>query len=59
MRLSMDNADSNAGLTPRAGTGKTFVDLDGYNDTSEIAVAPDGKIWLAGMTGVAGGYDRG
>lgn len=53
----MDNADSNAGLTPRAGTGKTFVDLDGYNDTSEIAVAPDGKIWLAGMTGVDTGWE--
>ncbi|WP_457967062.1 type I secretion target [Pseudomonas sp. R4-84] len=48
----MDNAHSNAGLAPRAGTGKTFVDLDGYNDTKKIAVAPDGTIWLAGMTKV-------
>jgi uncharacterized delta-60 repeat protein len=54
----MDNADSNAGLTPRAGTGKTFVDLDGYNDSKKIAVAPDGKIWLAGMTGVDKGWEN-
>ena len=48
----MNHSYIDTGSAARAGTGKSFVDLDGYNNTAGIAVAPDGKIWLAGMTGV-------
>ncbi|WP_458130242.1 M10 family metallopeptidase C-terminal domain-containing protein [Pseudomonas sp. Z2-11] len=51
----MTSSNISVGAALRAGTGKTFVDLDGYNDTAKIAVGPDGKIWLAGMTWVETG----
>lgn len=54
----MNSSDMPAGLAVRAGTGKTFVDLQGYNDTAKIAVGPDGKIWLAGMTRVDNGNEE-
>ncbi|CAH0137607.1 M10 family metallopeptidase C-terminal domain-containing protein [Pseudomonas brassicacearum] len=51
----MTSSNISASAALRAGTGKTFVDLEGYNDTAKIAVGPDGKIWLAGMTWVETG----
>jgi uncharacterized delta-60 repeat protein len=51
----MTSSNISVGAALRAGTGKTFVDLDGYNDTAKIAVGADGKIWLAGMTWVETG----
>jgi uncharacterized delta-60 repeat protein len=48
----MTSSNIGASAALRAGTGKTFVDLEGYNDTAKIAVGPDGKIWLAGITWV-------
>lgn len=51
----MTSSNISVGAALRAGTGKTFVDLDGYNDTAKIAVGADGKIWLGGMTWVETG----